>query len=127
MFSHVVVGSNDLKISKPFYDAIFGVLGGENLPSDTGKRLIYKKEKALFLVSLPIDGQKATSANGGTIGFSLPSPEAVIEWQEAGVAHGGKAIEDPPGQRRVMGMPLFLAYLRDPDGNKLCAFHQITP
>lgn len=126
MFSHVVVGSNDLEVSKSFYDALFEVLGASSLPSDTGKRLIYQKDQMLFLVTQPIDGEKATCANGGTVGFALSSPDQVVKWQEAGIAHGGTAIEDPAGIRVVMGMRLFLAYLRDPDGNKLCAFHKMA-
>lgn len=125
MFSHVVVGSNDLDASKVFYDAIFEVIGAKNLPSDTGKRLIYQKDQTFFMITRPINGEEATYANGGTIGFAFSSPDAVKKWHEVGVAHGGTAIENPPGEREVMGMTLFLAYLRDPDGNKLCAFHRV--
>lgn len=125
MFSHVVVGSNDLHASKIFYDAIFEIIGAKNASSDTERRLIYKKGTTSFLVMNPVDGHAATAANGGTIGFSLPSSDAVQQWYNAGVKHGGTSIEDPPGERRRMGKLRFVAYLRDPDGNKLCAFYPI--
>ena len=74
------------------------------------------------LITKPIDGNVATCANGGTIGFAMASPEQADAWHAAGVANGGTAIEDPPGEREGSGM--YLAYLRDPDGNKLCALHR---
>ena len=69
----------------------------------------------------PIDGQPATHANGGTIGFAAKDPAEADAWHAAGAAAGGTPIEDPPGWREGTGMKLYLAYLRDPDGNKLCA------
>ena len=120
MFSHVMVGSNDLERSKTFYDALFG----KPARQDDKGRLSYGRRGAIFMVSRPIDGQPATHANGSTIGFSFDSPEDVDEWQRAGVAAGGTAIEDPPGIRSNPFGKLYLAYLRDPDGNKLCAMHR---
>ena len=73
------------------------------------------------MVSKPIDGKPATHANGGTIGFTMASPEQAEAWHKAGVANGGTSIEDPPGIRQGGAGPMYLAYLRDPDGNKLCA------
>ena len=116
MFSHVMVGSNDLDRSKRFYDALFGKEGRRD---DKG-RLSYGRRGAVFMVSNPIDGQAATHANGGTVGFNFDSPEEVNAWHKAGVEAGGTAIEDPPGYRENAFGKLYLAYLRDPDGNKLC-------
>ena len=124
MFSHVMVGSNDIARSKKFYDAVFATLGGKPGVEDAKGRLIYMANGGLFLVSKPIDGKPATSANGGTIGFAVTGPEQANAWHAAGVANGGTAIEDPPGVRDG-GMKLYLAYLRDPDGNKLCALHRM--
>jgi catechol 2,3-dioxygenase-like lactoylglutathione lyase family enzyme len=124
MFSHVMVGSNDVGRSKQFYDALFGAVGGKPGGQDDKGRLFYRHNGAVFMVSPPIDGQSATHGNGSTIGFNLDSPEQVNAWQEAGVAAGGKAIEDPPGVRQGGFGPLYLAYLRDPDGNKLCGLHR---
>jgi catechol 2,3-dioxygenase-like lactoylglutathione lyase family enzyme len=118
MFSHVMVGSNDIARSKTFYDALFGALGGKPAAQDAKGRLIYAHNGGLFLVSQPIDGKSATHANGGTIGFTMASPEQADAWYKAGVANGGTSIEDPPGARPS---GTYLAYLRDPDGNKLCA------
>ena len=122
MFSHVVVGSNDIARSKQFYDAVFGAMGGKPGAQDAKDRLIYLHNGGLFMVSKPIDGKSATHANGGTIGFTMASQEQTNAWHKAGVASGGTAIEDPPGVRQGAAGPMYLAYLRDPDGNKLCAF-----
>ncbi len=125
MFSHVMVGSNDIDRSKKFYDALFGAMGGKAGMKDAKGRLIYVHNGALFLVSKPIDGGPATHANGGTVGFSMESPEQANAWHAAGVANGGTAIEDPPGIRQGGAGPMYLAYLRDPDGNKLCAMRRM--
>lgn len=122
MFSHMMVGSNDIARSKKFYDATFKAMGGREGSVDPKGRLIYAQNGMMFLVTPPIDGQPATVGNGCTIGFSM-TPEQADAWHEAGVAKGGTAIEEPPGVRDGGTMKLYLAYLRDPDGNKLCALH----
>ena len=121
MFSHVMVGSDDIDRSKTFYDALFTAIGGREAITDPKGRLIYLHNGGTFLVTPPIDGQPATHANGGTIGFAADNPEQADAWHAAGVAAGGTPIEDPPGWRENNGMRLYLAYLRDPDGNKICA------
>lgn len=129
MFSHVMVGSNDIERSKRFYDAVLGVLGaGEPFRNQnrTGQtRLFYRHNGATFCVSEPIDGAPATAANGGTIGFKCESPEQVRQFHDAALAHGGTSIEEPPGLREDKLGALYLAYVRDPDGNKLCALHRV--
>jgi catechol 2,3-dioxygenase-like lactoylglutathione lyase family enzyme len=125
MFSHVMVGSNDLTRSKTFYDALFGAIGGKPGVLDAKGRLIYVHDGGRFMVSIPIDGEAATHANGGTIGFTVASPEQADAWHKAGVANGGTAIEDPPGARQGAAGPIYLAYLRDPDGTKLCVLHRM--
>lgn len=121
MFSHIVVGSNDLQKSKTFYDAIFAAMGA-GPGQEMGDRVFWSHEGKNFMVTKPIDGKAATFANGGTIGFTMASEEMANAWHEAGVANGGTSIEDPPGERDMGFMKMYLAYLRDPDGNKLCAF-----
>jgi catechol 2,3-dioxygenase-like lactoylglutathione lyase family enzyme len=121
MFSHVMVGTNDLAKAKTFYDATFKALGGREAITDPKGRLIYLHNGGTFLVTPPIDGKEATHANGGTIGFTVENPEQADAWHAAGAAAGGTPIEDPPGWREGGGMKLYLAYLRDPDGNKVCA------
>ena len=126
MFSHVMVGSNDIDRSRKFYDALFVAVGGKPAAQDDRGRLIYLHNGAVFMVTKPIDGQPAHHANGGTIGFAVENAEQANAWHAAGVANGGTAIEDPPGVRGVAGgRQLYLAYLRDPDGNKICALQRI--
>ncbi|MFL6722224.1 MAG: VOC family protein [Sphingomonas sp.] len=120
MFSHVMVGSNDLERSQHFYDALFG----KPARTDPHGRLSYGRRGSMFMVSKPIDGQPAHHANGGTIGFVFDSPEEVDAWHRAGIAAGGSSIEDPPGYRQGPFGKVYLAYLRDPDGNKLCGAHR---
>jgi catechol 2,3-dioxygenase-like lactoylglutathione lyase family enzyme len=124
MFSHVMVGSNDLERSQRFYDALFSAVDAKPGRIDPKGRLSYLHNGAVFMVSKPIDGQPACHANGGTIGFNLDSPKQVDAWHEAGIEAGGKSVEDPPGIREGSFGPLYLAYLRDPDGNKLCGLHR---
>ena len=125
MFSHMMVGSNDIDRSKKFYDALFVAIGGKPGIVDPKGRLIYLHNGGVFLVTKPIDGKPATVSNGGTIGFAMSSPAQADAWHAAGVAAGGAAIEDPPGVRSGGAAPLYLAYLRDPDGNKICALHRM--
>ena len=125
MFSHMMVGSNDLDRSKQFYDALFGAIGGKQAMVDPKGRLMYFHNGGLFMVTAPIDGEPACHANGGTIGFAMETPAQADAWHAAGVANGGTAIEEDPGLREGNGMKLYLAYLRDPDGNKLCALHRL--
>ena len=125
MFSHVMLGAIDLAEAKRFYDALLGVLGAPEGVVDPWGRLIYSHKGARFLLSKPINGEPATFANGGTLGLAVDSPEQADAWYAAGLAHGGTAIEDPPGIRTVPVGKVYLAYLRDPTGNKLCARHLV--
>ena len=110
MFSHVMVGSNDIARSKKFYDALFGAIGGKPGEQDARGRLIYVHNGGRFMVSKPIDGKAATHANGGTIGFTMASPEQADAWHKAGMANGGTAIEDPPGVRQVAPQCISLTF-----------------
>jgi len=125
MYSHIMVGSNDIDRSRKFYDAVLGTLGVPPARTDPNGRLFYMTPNGIFAVTKPIDGGSATSANGATIGFAAASPEQADAWHAAGVANGGKSIEDPPGVREGGLGKLYLAYLRDPDGNKICALHRM--
>ncbi|MBD8528559.1 MULTISPECIES: VOC family protein [unclassified Massilia] len=128
MFSHIMVGTNDIERSKQFYDAVLGLLGaGEpfrNVSATGHTRLFYRHDGSSFCVSEPINGEAATCANGGTIGFKCGSPEQVQQFHDTAVAHGGASIENPPGLREGAMGALHLAYVRDPDGNKLCALYR---
>jgi catechol 2,3-dioxygenase-like lactoylglutathione lyase family enzyme len=125
MFSHVMVGANDLDLSRRFYDAILGAIGARPGVSDPKGRTSWLHKGAVFMLTRPIDGQPASSGNGMTIGFQCDSAAMVDAWHAAGVAAGGTAIEDPPGVRDNPFGKLYLAYLRDPAGNKLCAMYRM--
>lgn len=124
MFSHIMVGTNDLDRARKFYDAVLGTLGVPAGMVDR-HRAFWRTRTGTFSTSLPIDGKPATFANGGTIGFACDSPAQVDAWHAAGVANGGTTCEDPPGVRAGPAGKLYLAYLRDPDGNKVCALHRM--
>ena len=123
MFSHIMIGTNDLNRAKAFYDALLGTLG---VPAGfvDRHRVFWRTPTGTFSVSLPIDGKPATIANGGTIGFACQSAEQVQAWHATGLANGATSIEDPPGIREG-GAKLYLAYLRDPDGNKICGLYRM--
>ena len=123
MFSHVMVGVKDLEVSKTFYDAVLGTLG--IAPGVANKsRYFYRSPNGAFGITLPINGEPATHANGGTIGFAMQSPEQAAAFHAAGLAHGGTTCEDPPGWREGPSGRVYLAYLRDPDNHKICAAHR---
>jgi catechol 2,3-dioxygenase-like lactoylglutathione lyase family enzyme len=124
MFSHIMIGTNNLDRAKAFYDKVLGTLGIPPAFVDR-HRIFYRTPTGVFSVSLPIDGKPATVANGGTIGFAAASSAQADAWHAAGIANGGKTCEDPPGVREGAGGKMYLAYLRDPDGNKICALHRM--
>ena len=124
MFTHMTVGANDVEASRKFYDAALGALGMDPASGPKG-RYWWRTARGAFAVGKPIDGEPACHANGGTIGFGARSPEAVEAFHKAGVEAGGAAIEDPPGVRDIGFGKLYLAYLRDPAGNKICAMHRL--
>jgi catechol 2,3-dioxygenase-like lactoylglutathione lyase family enzyme len=129
MFNHVMIGSNDIERSKRFYDAVLATLGaGEpvrNVAKSGHVRLFYRHNGNTFGITEPINGETATCANGATIGFKCDSPEQVQQFHDTAIAHGGTSIEDPPGLRDGSLGPMYLAYVRDPDGNKLCALFRV--
>lgn len=131
MFSHVMVGSNDIERSKRFYDAVLATLGaGEplrNVAATGHARLFYRHDGGTFCISEPINDEAASFANGGTVGFKCNSPEQVQAFHDTAIAHGGTSIEKAPGLRKNELGALYLAYVRDPDGNKLCALHRPPP
>ncbi len=125
MFSHVMIGTNDLEKAKAFYDSLLATLDIPPAKVDR-HRIFYFTKTGLFSVSRPINGEPATPANGGTIGFACKSPEQVEAWHAAGISNGGTTCEDPPGIREGNSGKFYLAYLRDPDGNKICAMHRVA-
>jgi catechol 2,3-dioxygenase-like lactoylglutathione lyase family enzyme len=124
MFSHIMIGTNDLERAKAFYDPVLGTLGVRPARVD-GHRIFYKTDTGIFFITTPINGEPATFANGMTIGFAAASPAHADAWHAAGLAAGGTTCEGPPGVREGSAGKLYLAYLRDLDGHKLCALHRI--
>ena len=123
MFSHVMLGVNNLDASKKFYDALLGTLGIS--PGVANKnRYFYRSPAGSFGITTPINGEPATHGNGSTLGFTMQTPEQADAFHAAGIANGGTTCEEPPGWRDGSVGRLYLAYLRDPDGNKLCALHR---
>ncbi|MEQ9316427.1 MAG: VOC family protein [Henriciella sp.] len=129
MFTHVHLGSNDVGRSKAFYDAIFDALGGAQSWKDPERdRWFWMRDGQFLVVGEPLDKESASTGNGMTIGFEIESVEQGDAWHAAGLAHGGTDCDgvSPPGMRdNAQGLKVYLAYLRDPDGNKLCVFKRL--
>jgi catechol 2,3-dioxygenase-like lactoylglutathione lyase family enzyme len=125
MFSHIMLGATDLEASKKFYDAALGVLGYGPAMGE-GNRYFYMAPTGIFSISTPINGEPACAANGGTVGFAVESEELGDAWHAAGLANGGTTCEDPPGIREGAMGKMYLAYLRDPSGNKICVLKRLS-
>jgi catechol 2,3-dioxygenase-like lactoylglutathione lyase family enzyme len=126
VFTHVIVGADDIEASRRFYDAVLGALGHPPGVLDRKGRVMWRTPRGMFGITRPLDGEAACRANGGTIGFGARTPEAVDAFHTAGLAAGGSTCEDPPGVRPSDAGDLYLAYLRDPVGNKICAVHLMS-
>ena len=124
MFSHIMIGTDNLDKAKAFYDAVLGTLGVPAGVVDR-HRIFWRTPTGVFSASLPINGQPATLGNGSTIGFACQSADQADAWHAAGLANGGTTCEDPPGAREGAFGRLYLAYLRDPDGNKICGLYRM--
>ena len=125
MFSHIMLGANDIDEAKVFYDATLGAIGHKPGMIDPKGRCLYLADGGILLLTKPIDGEPASHGNGSTMGFAVESPEAADAWHAAGIANGGTACEEPPGVRHGGPMSMYLAYLRDPSGNKICALYRM--
>jgi catechol 2,3-dioxygenase-like lactoylglutathione lyase family enzyme len=124
MFSHIMLGVSDLARSQKFYDALLGTLGiAPGAPNRN--RFFYRSATGTFAISTPINGEPASHGNGSTIGFAMQSAEQCDAFHAAGIANGGTTCEDPPGFREGPAGQLYLAYLRDPDGNKICGVYRV--
>ena len=126
MFSHIMIGADNVQHAKEFYDAVLGALGHAPGVIDDKGRCFYFTDTGIFSISKPINGEPATHGNGSTIGFAAKDPASADAWHAAGLANGGITCEDPPGVREGAAGKIYLAYLRDPYGNKICALHRIA-
>ncbi len=122
MFTHAFLGSNDIERSRTFYDAVMGVLGYANVVPPEAGNLVYAGPTGTFIVGPPLNGDAANHGNGSTLGFAAQDDETVAAWHAAGLANGG-TCDGEPGPRERAPNQSHGAYLRDPDGNKICAFH----
>lgn len=122
MFSHVMLGVNNMDASRKFYDATLASLGYDPGVMDDKGRCFYRTPKGVFALTAPINGEPATPANGGTIGFLAKTVDIANSWHKTGLENGGTACEDPPGMR---GDKMYLAYLNDPAGHKICVLHMV--
>jgi catechol 2,3-dioxygenase-like lactoylglutathione lyase family enzyme len=119
IFTHVVLGTNDLERSRKFYDATLAPLGVKRVMNMDNASL-WGAEGPEFMVTKPGNGRPATHANGGTVSFAAPDRAAVHKFHEMALANGG-TCEGPPGPRSFTPTA-YAAYVRDPDGNKLCTY-----
>lgn len=126
MFSHIMIGANDVEKSKVFYDAILATMGYKPGVIDEKGRCFYFNKSGIFAITKPLNGEPACHGNGSTIGFSAVDSATADAWHAAGLANGGTACEDSPGIREGSIGKLYLAYLRDPSGNKVCALHRLS-
>jgi catechol 2,3-dioxygenase-like lactoylglutathione lyase family enzyme len=126
MFSHIMVGANDVQASKVFYDAVLGAMGYQPGVFDDRGRWFFFTDSGIFAITPPIDGNPASHGNGSTIGFAAKDPAQADAWHAAGLANGGASCEEAPGVREGGLGKLYLAYLRDPSGNKICALHRMA-
>ena len=125
MFAHVVLWTNDLIAAKNFYDAALAILNiSEGFFNEEKQRILYRTDSGVLVLAEPIHNNPATIGNGCTLGFRCGSEEQARAFHDAGVANGGKSIEDPPGWRDLGGQRVYLAYLRDVDGHKMSAVYR---
>lgn len=124
MFTHICIAAQDLNAAKTFYDAVLTPLGIQSVGPISERSCLYKTDVGNLLVMMPANGEPATPSNGGTIGFAGADKEAVDAFHAAGIANGG-TDEGAPGIRAGAGPNAYGAYLRDPTGNKICAFCQL--
>jgi catechol 2,3-dioxygenase-like lactoylglutathione lyase family enzyme len=119
---YITIGALDVEAAMPFYDAVFGALGGKRHFFSGGWAGYGGAEgPANVFVCPPFEGE-ARAGNGIMVALNAPSKEAVGAAHAAGLAAGGKD-EGQPGPRPADSTSFYGAYLRDPTGNKLCVFH----
>jgi len=119
IFTHVVLGTNDIEKARKFYDSTLGALGLKRVMNMDNASL-WGKDGPEFMVTKPANGNAATAANGGTIGFAAADRPAVHAFHKAALEAGG-TCEGPPGPRDFT-QTAYAAYVRDLDGNKLTAY-----
>lgn len=127
MFSHVTIGTNDVARAKEFYSDVLGLLGLP-LSSTEGQLMLFYRDLAEGLVCIgpPFDGNPATVGNGMMVAFNAPDRPTVDRFHAAALAAGG-TDEGEPKLRPHYHPDYYGAYVRDPDGNKLCCVCHLPP
>lgn len=122
MISYITIGASDIDRAGIFYDAALAALGSTRQWRQ-GDWIGYgpDAEHATVMICPPQNGEPAKAGNGIMIGLKADNPQQVDAFHAAAMAHGG-TCEGPPGPRPTYGEGYYLAYVRDPDGNKLAAF-----
>jgi catechol 2,3-dioxygenase-like lactoylglutathione lyase family enzyme len=127
---YTTVGVSDLPRSIAFYDAVFAALGASRSPGSTDGFFSWGPDYdggVSFWICKPFDGQPPSNGNGTMIALRASSEAQVIAFHEAALAHGGSS-DGAPGPRAYYEPSFYVAYVRDPDGNKLaCVFHHHKP
>lgn len=121
MLNYAAVGSNKLEEAKVFYDGLLGQMGFQKMFDHPSGGRVYTSNGSLFAVLGPYDGGKATVGNGSLSGFGLKTRADVAAFHAKALELGGKC-EGPPGLRGPEAVGAYFAYVRDIDGNKLCAY-----
>ena len=125
LVSYVTIGTDDIDGAVTFYDAVLGALGARQVWRQ-GTWAGYGPEgddHGTILLCAPQNEQAARAGNGIMIGLHADSPARVEAFHAAALANGG-TCEGPPGPREAYGEGYYLAYVRDPTGNKLSAFYR---
>lgn len=120
IFNHATIGCADLAVSTAFYDAVLGAIGINNLGTIPGKMSLYGADHPELIVRLPFDGNPACVGNGMMIAFKASSKAQIDAFHAAGLTNGG-TCEGKPGNREAGPPGNYVAYVRDPVGNKLAA------
>jgi len=123
MIGFVMVGTNNLDKATKFYDTLLDVIELERVVTNEkyiGYASKEKSDEIEFYVTNPVNKEKATFGNGTQISFLINSKDLVNSFYNVGIKLGGKD-EGAPGIRSGD----YYCYLRDLDGNKICAFTKI--
>ena len=117
MIHHVSVGTNNVKVSRAFYDPVMKLLGLRVLAADD-ESVDYGTSDIFFSVETPSNRRKASAGNGVHIAFKVKDRKMVRRFHKVALAHGGSDA-GTPGLRPEYDSNYYGAFVCDPDGNKI--------
>ena len=123
MIGYAMVGASDLQRSTAFYDALLAPLGLEKVELDSVYTAYAPKTApgdVEFYVTTPFDQNAATAGNGSMVAFKVDQRRSVDLFHQIGLENQGQD-EGAPGLRPADGT-VYYTYVRDPEGNKICAY-----